>query len=69
VLRRILQPGREREREKVIEAGENCVRSFYTSTPPHAFRTWCLVKHRDNITFTFTKLIRVIKEDDTNKSE
>jgi hypothetical protein len=24
----------------------------YTSTPQYAFRAWCLVKHRDNFTFT-----------------
>jgi hypothetical protein len=23
-----------------------------TSTPPHVFMAWCLVKHRDNFTFT-----------------
>jgi hypothetical protein len=26
----------------------------YTSTPQYAFMAWCLVKHRDNFTFTFT---------------
>jgi len=25
----------------------------YTSAPQYAFMTWCLVKHRDNFTFTF----------------
>jgi len=25
----------------------------YTSTPQYAFMAWCLVKHRDNFTFTF----------------
>jgi hypothetical protein len=24
----------------------------YTSTPPYAFTDWCLVKHRNNFTFT-----------------
>jgi hypothetical protein len=24
----------------------------YTSTPQYAFMVWCLVKHRDNLTFT-----------------
>jgi hypothetical protein len=28
----------------------------YTSTPQYAFMAWCLVKHRDNFNFTFTKL-------------
>jgi hypothetical protein len=26
----------------------------YTSTPQYVFMAWCLVKHRDNFTFTFT---------------
>jgi hypothetical protein len=26
----------------------------YNSTPPYTFTEWCLVKHRDEITFTFT---------------
>jgi hypothetical protein len=26
----------------------------YTSTLPYVFIAWCLVKHRDNFTFTFT---------------
>jgi hypothetical protein len=25
----------------------------YTSTPQYIFMAWCLVKHRDNFTFTF----------------
>jgi hypothetical protein len=25
----------------------------YTSIPQYAFMAWCLVKHRDNFTFTF----------------
>jgi hypothetical protein len=29
----------------------------YTSTPQYAFMVWCLVKHRDNFTFTFTTLL------------
>jgi len=28
----------------------------YTSTPQYVFMAWCLVKHRDNFTFTFTFL-------------
>jgi hypothetical protein len=24
----------------------------HTSTPPYIFMVWCLVKHRDNFTFT-----------------
>jgi hypothetical protein len=27
----------------------------YTSTPQYVFMAWCLVKHRDNFTFTFTE--------------
>jgi hypothetical protein len=26
----------------------------YTSTPQYVFMVWCLVKHRDSFTFTFT---------------
>jgi hypothetical protein len=29
----------------------------YTSTPQYVFMAWCLVKHRDNFTFTFTLLL------------
>jgi len=25
----------------------------YTAIPPYAFMVWCLVKYRDNFTFTF----------------
>jgi hypothetical protein len=25
----------------------------YTSTPPYVFLAWCIIKHRDNLTFTF----------------
>jgi hypothetical protein len=28
----------------------------YTSTPQYVFLAWCLIKHRDNLTFTFTYL-------------
>jgi hypothetical protein len=26
----------------------------YTCTPQYAFMSWCLVKHRDNFTFTLS---------------
>jgi hypothetical protein len=26
----------------------------YTSTPQYVFMAWCLIKHRDKVTFTFT---------------
>jgi hypothetical protein len=29
----------------------------YTSIPQHVFMAWCLVKHRDNFTFTFHYII------------
>jgi hypothetical protein len=29
----------------------------YTSTPQYVFMAWCLVKHGDNFTFTYTVLI------------
>jgi hypothetical protein len=31
----------------------------YTSTPQYVFMTWCLVKHRDNFTFTFTVWVAI----------
>jgi hypothetical protein len=31
----------------------------YTSTPQYVFMAWCLVKHRDNFTFTFIRLHNV----------
>jgi hypothetical protein len=30
----------------------------YTSISQYAFMAWCLVKHRDNFTFTFTSCTR-----------
>jgi hypothetical protein len=30
----------------------------YTSTPQYALMAWCLVKHRDNLTFTFYKVTK-----------
>jgi hypothetical protein len=30
----------------------------YTSTPQYAFMAWCLVKQRNNFTFTFIKAVR-----------
>jgi hypothetical protein len=32
----------------------------YTSTPQYVFMAWFLVRHRDNFTFTFHNIIRVI---------
>jgi hypothetical protein len=31
----------------------------YTFTPEYAFMAWCLVKHKDSFTFTFTSLVAV----------
>jgi len=35
---------------------------IYTSTPQYAFVAWCLVKHRDNFTFTFTFINNVLRK-------
>jgi hypothetical protein len=32
----------------------------YTSTPQYVFMSWCLVKHRDNFTFTWTSYLHVM---------
>jgi hypothetical protein len=32
----------------------------YTSTPHYAFMAWCLVKHRNNFTFIFYFIIKMI---------
>jgi hypothetical protein len=32
----------------------------YTSTPQYVFMVWCLVKHRDNFTFTIIIIIIII---------
>jgi hypothetical protein len=35
---------------------------IYTSTPQYAFTAWCLVKHRDNFTFTFYFVIDSVRK-------
>jgi hypothetical protein len=34
---------------------------IYTSTPQYVFMAWCLVKHRDNFTFTIQLLFIVVE--------
>jgi hypothetical protein len=46
-------PGREADRSPPSSDEVSSAWS-YTSTPHYVFMAWCLVKHRDNFTFTFT---------------
>jgi hypothetical protein len=39
----------------------------YTSTPQYVFMAWCLVKHMDNFTFTFTFLNTLIHLQDAKQ--
>jgi len=41
------------------------IRGAILPLPQYAFITWCLVKHRDNFSFTFMLLDRKRKEDVT----
>jgi hypothetical protein len=50
----VKRPGREADHSPPSSAEVKNAWS-YTSTPPYAFMAWCLVKHRDN--FTFTRLL------------
>jgi hypothetical protein len=45
-------PGREADHSPPSSVGVKNARS-YTSISQYAFMAWCLVKHRDNFTFTF----------------
>jgi hypothetical protein len=46
----VKRPGREADLSPPSSAKVNAW--SYTSTPPYVFMAWCLVKHRDNFTFT-----------------
>jgi hypothetical protein len=48
----VKRPGREADNSPPSSAEVKNARS-YTSTPQYVFVAWCLVKHRDNFTFTF----------------
>jgi hypothetical protein len=52
----VKRPGLEAEHSPLSFAG---VKNTWgcTSTPPYAFMTWCLIKHRDNFTFHLTFLL------------
>jgi hypothetical protein len=49
----VKRPGREADHSPPSSAKVKNAWS-YTSTPQYAFMAWCLVKHRDTFTFTFT---------------
>jgi hypothetical protein len=48
----VKRPGREADHSPPSSAEVKNAWS-YTSTPKYVFMAWCLVKHRDNFTFTF----------------
>jgi hypothetical protein len=48
----VKRPGREADNSPPSSAEVKNAWSC-TSTPPNIFKAWCLVKHRDNFTFTF----------------
>jgi hypothetical protein len=51
--RGVKRPGREADHSPPSSAEvKECV-ELYTSTLQYALMAWCLVKHRDNFTFTF----------------
>jgi len=47
----VRRPGRETDHSPISSAEIKNGWS-YASTTPYAFTPWCLVKHRDNFTFT-----------------
>jgi hypothetical protein len=49
----VKRPGREADHSPPSSAEVKNAWS-YTSAPQYVFMAWCLVKHRDNFTFTFT---------------
>jgi hypothetical protein len=49
---KVKRPGREADHSPP-SSGEIKNAWSYTSTPQYVFTAWCLVKHRDNFTFTF----------------
>jgi hypothetical protein len=50
----VKRPGREADHSPPPSAEVKNAWS-YISTPQYAFMAWCLVKHRDNFTFTYYK--------------
>jgi hypothetical protein len=56
----IKQPGHEANHSPPSSAEVENAWS-HTSTPQYVFMAWCLVKYRDNFTFTFTLIIQTGK--------
>jgi hypothetical protein len=54
---RVKRPGRKADHSPPSSAEVKNAWS-YTSTPQYVFMEWCLVKHRDNFTFTFTTILK-----------
>jgi hypothetical protein len=54
----VKRPGREADHSPLSSAEVKNAWS-YTSTPQYVFRAWCLVKHRDNFTFTIHDEIKI----------
>jgi hypothetical protein len=57
---RVKLPGREAGHSPPSSAEVKNAWS-YTSTPQYVFMAWCLVKHRDNFTFTFTVKTKIME--------
>jgi hypothetical protein len=49
----VKRPGREAGHSPPFSADVKNVWG-YASTPPYVFMAWCLIKHKENFTFTFT---------------
>jgi hypothetical protein len=54
----VKRPGREADHSPPYSAEVKNAWS-YTSTPQYVFKAWCLVKHRDNFTFSLPLLFYV----------
>jgi hypothetical protein len=64
----VKRPGREADHSPPSSAEvKNAWR--YTSTPQYVFMMWCLVKHRDNFTFTFYGVSNVQRFITTHKEQ
>jgi hypothetical protein len=50
------RPGGEADHSPPSTAGGSGNAWSYTSTPQYVFMAWCLVKHRDNFTFTIISM-------------
>jgi hypothetical protein len=56
---RVKRPKREADHSPPSSADVKNAWSFI-STPQYVFMAWCLVKHRDNFTFTYRRNIQIV---------